>query len=290
MKSLRIFEIDEPVELLSPFILNSPHSGLEYPEKFLEEAVLSHEQLRKGEDTAVDVLFKKAVPAGAYFMKALFPRSFIDLNREPYELDPNMFDGKLPNHINTHSVRAAGGLGVIPRIIGKNTSIYNKLLHVDHGLERIENYYKPYHSVLQFLLAKIKSRFGFYVLIDCHSMPSTFAKLNKQSQKDIIIGDRFGQSCSQVLTEIFEIESKKLGYHVTRNIPYAGGYITEYYGTPKIQGHAIQIEINRALYMDEKTLELKKNFSVLQLDLQKIIYKLSILNASDLAPFSSAAE
>ncbi len=290
MQLLNIFELNELQELLKPYVFNSPHSGSDYPHHFLNQTVLPKDQLRKGEDTAVDVLFQKAVPEGCYFLKALFPRSFVDVNREPYELDPNMFDGKLPNYSNTKSVRVMGGLGVIPRIMAENTSIYNQLLKVGHGLERIEDYYKPYHAALQSILTKVKNRFGFYVLVDCHSMPSSIAKLNKQTQKDIIIGDRFGESCSQVLTEAFEYEAIKLGYQVTRNNPYAGGYITEHYGNPKTHGHAIQIEINRSLYMDEKTLKLKKDFPLIQSDLKKIIYRISNLNAADLAPFSNAAE
>lgn len=290
MQPLHIFEIKKPKEFTAPFVFNSPHSGCNYPSDFLKLTSLSENQLRSGEDTAVDVLFESSIPSNCYFMKALFPRSFIDVNREPYELDPNMFDGKLPAYANTRSVRVTGGLGVIPRIIGENIQIYDKLLSIQHSLERIEIYYTPYHAKLQSILGDIKNRFGYYVLIDCHSMPSSIAKSNRQFQSDIIIGDRFGKSCSQILTEAFEFEAKKLGYRVTRNLPYAGGYITEHYGNSKTQSHAMQIEINRALYMDEKTLKLKKNFSSLQSDLQKIIHEVTKLNAADLAPFSSAAE
>jgi N-formylglutamate amidohydrolase len=285
-----ILEIIEPTDILSALVLNSPHSGSNYPEIFLNQSILTQEQLRRGEDTDVDKLFHAALPHGACFMKALFPRSFIDANREAYELDQNMFDGKLPSFANIHSVRVAGGLGTIPRVIGEKTVIYNKKLNLKTAFENIDLYYKPYHQALQLLLQRVKNKFGMFVLLDCHSMPSCISGKDNVTRKDIILGDRFGKSCSPILIEQFECEAKKLGYEVTRNLPYAGGYITEHYGSPKTNGHALQIEINRALYMNEKTLRLTDNFYSLQADLKKIIATLSSLKATDLAPFSNAAE
>ncbi len=286
LQTLPILEIFQPAELLSPLVLNSPHSGSNYPDFFLKQSILSLEQLRRGEDTDVDKLFQPATPNGANFIKALFPRSFIDVNREPYELDPNMFDGKLPSFAKIHSLRVAGGLGVIPRIICENTAIYNKKIKVESALERIENYYKPYHNALFDILQNVKNQFGVSVLLDCHSMPSSISQKDKLTRKDIILGDRFGTSCSPILTETFEVEAKKLGYTVIRNLPYAGGYITEHYGNPKINSHALQIEVNRALYMNEKTLKITDNFYKLQTDLANVISKLAALRLDDLAPLS----
>jgi N-formylglutamate amidohydrolase len=290
LHSSTILEIIEPAKLLSPFVLNSPHSGANYPESFLNQSILSYEQLRFGEDTDIDKLFQTAVPSGACFIKALFPRSFLDVNREPFELDPNMFEGKMPSLANTRSARVAGGLGVIPRIIGEKTGIYNKKFKISHALERIELYHKPYHQALQDLLQRVRKKFGVSVLLDCHSMPSSIGPIESSKRKDIILGNRFGTSCSPILVEKFEIEAKKLGYAVSRNLPYAGGYITEHYGCPKTHSHALQIEINRALYMNEKTLELNDNFYRLQADLKTIIANISNLTASDLSVFRNAAE
>jgi N-formylglutamate amidohydrolase len=286
----QIFQIIEPADILSPLVLNSPHSGSLYPATFLNQSILSHEQLLRGEDTDIDKLFEAALPKGCCFLKALFPRSFIDANREPFELDPNMFDSKLPNITNTRSARVTAGLGVIPRIICENTGIYNEKIKIEDALDRIENYYKPYHQTLSSLLQRIKNKFGVSILLDCHSMPSSISGKDAKNRKDIILGDRFGASCSPILIEKFENEARKLGYAVIRNLPYAGGYITEHYGSPKTNSHALQIEINRALYMNEKTLQLTDGFYVLQADLVKIISSLTSLNSTDLLSFKNAAE
>jgi N-formylglutamate amidohydrolase len=290
LQTLSVFEIFEPPEITNAFVLNSPHSGTEYPQSFLKQTILSHEQLRYGEDTSVDKLFQTATPAGACFMKALFPRSFLDVNREAFELDPTMFEGIVPSFANTRSTRVAGGLGVIPRIIGEKTVIYNKKMKILDALERVDLYHKPYHQALQSLLGRVKDRLGMSVLLDCHSMPSSISRLDTSKRKDMILGNRFGTSCSPILVENFEIEAKNLGYAVTRNQPYAGGYITEHYGSPKTNSHALQIEINRDLYMNEKTLQLNDNFYALQADLKIIITKVSKLRPIDLAAFRDAAE
>ncbi|MFG1478504.1 N-formylglutamate amidohydrolase [Xanthobacter sp. V4C-4] len=248
--------IDPAFEILGleaatgPFLFNSPHSGRIYPTSFVAQTRLDFATLRRSEDSFVDELFEDVVNAGAPLMRALFPRSFLDLNREPYELDPRMFEGRLPPYANTRSVRVAGGLGTIARVVGDAQEIYPRRLTVVEGLERIEAYYKPYHQVLRRLIATTQRRFGMAVLVDCHSMPSTSTR-DESQRADVVLGDRYGTSCSGIVTDALERELSAAGYRVLRNKPYAGGYITEHYGNPAAGLHAVQIEVNRALYMEE---------------------------------------
>src|SRR5271166_1960167 len=166
------FEVIEPDSLVSPLVLSSPHSGDVYPRRFLERTRLSALQLRRSEDAFVDALFDGACDLGAPMIRARFPRTYLDLNREPYELDPRMFEGRLPSFANTRSIRVAGGLGTIPRVVGHAQEIYASRLPLEEGLRRIEKLYKPYHARLSGLLARAQLHFGLAVLIDCHSMPS----------------------------------------------------------------------------------------------------------------------
>ncbi len=257
---------------------------------FLSQVAVSEEQLRRGEDTAVDQLFLDATPDGASFIRAHFPRSFVDVNREPYELDPRMFTSPLPGYANTRSLRVAGGLGSVPRIVGDNIELYRKKLPTEDALGRIECFHKPYHAALRHLLSRTQSIMGFSILLDCHSMPSLSVGNGKTSSADIVLGDRHGTSCSAALIHLFGYEARQLGYVTVQNTPYAGGYITEHYGQPQVQSHALQIEINRALYMDEKTLLLGKNFDRLKSDLATIIARINDLTEQDLSPIRNAAE
>lgn len=248
------FEIAIPERVTSGFVFNSPHSGNLYPQAFLDRGRLSAHTIRRSEDAYVDRLFAPMVAHGAPLMRARFPRAYLDLNREPYELDPRMFEGRLPAFANTRSIRVAGGLGTIPRIVADGHEIYTGRLPVREGLARIEALYKPYHRALRRLITRAQDNFGYACLIDCHSMPSTSLSAESLGQADIVLGDRYGSSCSNVLTDLAEAALRARGFGVMRNKPYAGGFITEHYGEPSGHRHALQIEINRALYMHEATL------------------------------------
>lgn len=264
------FEVLAPPQWTCPIVLSSPHSGSVYPARFLAAARLDALALRRSEDAHVDALFLGAVDAGAPMLRARFPRAYLDVNREPYELDPRMFDGRLPSYANTRSLRVAGGLGTIARIVGEAQEIYARRLSVQEAMTRIETLYKPYHHALRQLLGQTTDRFGHCILIDCHSMPSTASAASdadEGARADIVIGDRFGASCDGAISDLLEIELRQRGYEIKRNKPYAGGFITEYYGLPKAECHAVQIEINRALYMDERTLEPNAHFQQLREDL-----------------------
>lgn len=283
------FEVIPPAEATAPFLFNSPHSGRIYPRAFVEQTRLDFTTLRRSEDTFVDELFMDAVAAGAPLMRALFPRSFLDLNREPYELDPRMFDGRLPPFANTRSIRVSGGLGTIARVVGDAQEIYPRRLAVSEALERIETYYKPYHQALRRHVGRIQRQWGVAVLVDCHSMPSTSTR-DDGARADFVIGDRYGTSCSEIVTGTLERALGARGYRVVRNKPYAGGYITEHYGNPAAGLHAVQIELNRALYMDERAYERNAGFAQVKADLAAVLPTLFAAVSEGLAPSRAAAE
>ncbi|TAL83306.1 MAG: N-formylglutamate amidohydrolase [Beijerinckiaceae bacterium] len=290
------FDVFEPSALASPLVFSSPHSGAIYPRRFLTAAKLDATALRRSEDAYVDELFAGVVAHGAPLLRARFPRAYLDLNREPYELDPRMFDGRLPVFANTRSVRVAGGLGTIARIVGESQEIYGERLKVDEALARIEKLYKPYHHSLRSLLDRAHQRFGLAVLIDCHSMPSVSSvpspdQTSGQKMKaDFILGDRYGTSCETVFVDTVEYELRRLGYHVTRNRPYAGGFITEHYGDTANQFHALQIEVNRGIYMDERTMEKALRFAQIAEDLCHVADQLAGLIATRRDDERAAAE
>lgn len=261
------FDVLSPTAITVPLVFNSPHSGAVYPASFLAASRLDPIALRKSEDCFVDALFDFALDYGAPLLRAHFPRAFLDVNREPYELDPRMFEGRLPAFVNSRSMRVAGGLGTIARIVGDQQDIYRTKLPVAEAMHRIETLYKPYHRALRGLLQDQHRRFGLALLIDCHSMPSTGAHRDEAQRADIVLGDRFGTSSAPFFVETLEEALRARGYRVGRNRPYAGGFITEHYGNPVNAVHAIQIEINRGLYMDERTFEKSENFAALRADL-----------------------
>jgi N-formylglutamate amidohydrolase len=284
------FEILEPAEWRGPVAFNSPHSGCVYPRAFLATASLDLAILRRSEDCFVDELLVGVVPRGNPLMRAHFPRCFVDVNREPYELDPRMFDGRLPSFANTRSMRVAGGLGTVARVVGDAQEIYDQRIPVDEALRRIEGLYKPYHRALRKLVTRIHREFGAAVLVDCHSMPSAAGPKDERPRADIVIGDRYGTSCLSIIADTIEVTLRERGYSVSRNKPYAGGFITEHYGNPAAGLHSIQLEINRALYMDERRLERSSSFAKVANDLEALADRLNDVTLDGLHPYRSAAE
>ncbi|AYD02171.1 N-formylglutamate amidohydrolase [Neorhizobium sp. NCHU2750] len=269
------FEVREPALQTIPFVFNSPHSGSQYPVDFLAESNLDALSIRRSADHYVDELFADAPELGAPLLVAHFPRAYLDVNREPYELDPRMFDGPLPPYVNIGSMRVAGGLGTIPRIVAENMEIYRKRLSVDEGLSRVEGIYKPYHACLRKLIARTHARFGLSVLIDCHSMPGNIRLSGSDVRPDFIIGDRYGTSASAELSRAALQFFDDMGFTAVRNKPYAGGFITEHYGRPVRGLHALQIEINRGLYVDETTLEKRDEFPIIAAALSTFMRRMS---------------
>jgi N-formylglutamate amidohydrolase len=256
-----------PTEQTVPFVFNSPHSGRFYPADFLTSTCLDKNEIRRSEDLLVDRLFAPVIHLGAPLMSAVYPRAYLDVNREPYELDPKMFAGRLPSFANIRSLRVAGGLGTIPRVVSDTANIYRGPLSVEEAMRRIERIYRPYHDTLRHLLAQTHVAFGLAVLIDCHSMPSNIRGGSSRGRPDFVLGDRFGTSCMPELTDRAASTLTSLGYSVCRNKPYAGGFITEHYGRPARGLHVLQIEVNRGLYMDEYGLEPHPGFERLSSDL-----------------------
>ncbi len=246
------FEVIEPTRQTSPFVFCSPHSGRAYPSSFLAQSRLGPSAIRRSEDLFVDQLFDFVPALGAPMLVARFPRAYLDVNREPYELDPAMFAGALPAQANSASVRVAGGLGTIPRIVAEREEIYAGRIPVAEAMARIETIYMPFHAALEGLIERTRRTFGFAILMDCHSMPSSVRPVPGGLKADIVVGDRFGTSSAHPYVAMAINRLTALGLDVTRNKPYAGGYITERYGRPRAGLHAIQIEINRALYADER--------------------------------------
>ena len=260
------FEIVEPAAQTTPLLFNSPHSGRRYPRAFVAASRLDPLTLRRSEDSFVEELFAGVVNLGAPLMRAHFPRAYLDVNREPYELDPRMFEGRLPSFANTRSMRVAGGLGTIARIVGDSQEIYARRLPVEDALLRIEQLYKPYHRALQKRLQATHKRFGLALLVDCHSMPSAPTGRDEQARADFVIGDRYGTSASGHFCDVLDGALRSRGYTVARNKPYAGGFITEHYGNPAADCHALQIEVCRSLYMDERRFKRNDQFELVARD------------------------
>ena len=284
------FEIIEPAQWRGPVVFNSPHSGSVYPRAFLTASRLEVTALRRSEDSFVDELALGVVERGYPLMRAHFPRCYVDVNREPYELDPRMFEGRLPSFANTRSMRVAGGLGTVARVVGDAQEIYGQRLPVDDAIRRIEGLYKPYHRALRRLFTRVHRDFGAAVLIDCHSMPSTAGSKDERPRADVVLGDRYGTSCVAAVVETIEATLRAQGYSVSRNKPYAGGFITEHYGAPALGRHSLQIEVNRALYMDERALASHSGFSRLAADLADVFREVIGQVDGDLAPHRIAAE
>ncbi|MEO0635021.1 MAG: N-formylglutamate amidohydrolase [Pseudomonadota bacterium] len=287
----------EPTDHLAPIVFSSPHSGRHYPDHFLAASRLDRTTLRASEDFFVDDLFAPCVEMGMPLIAANYPRAYVDLNREPFELDQRMFIDKLPGHANTRSVRVAGGLGTVARVVSENREIYAAPISTAEAFDRVEHVYRPFHDALRRTLARTHVAFGRSILIDCHSMPSgrlqsdrearTSAKKLKRKapaivrsgsgRAEFILGDRYGTSCAPELTDCVQACLRDMGYRVARNKPYAGGFITEHYGRPGRGLHALQIEINRALYVNEETQEPTEDFGQLRADLIKLMRALMVI-------------
>jgi N-formylglutamate amidohydrolase len=262
----------------------SPHSGQAYPEDFLKASRLDPQALRKSEDSFVHEIFAEAPNLGVPLIHALFPRAYVDPNREPYELDPVMFEDELPDYVNRSSPRVAVGLGTIARVVADGEDIYRRKLRFAEAERRIERLYRPYHAALEQLIQQTVARFGCCLLIDAHSMPSISGRGEIPRRRvDMVLGDRLGTSCHARVTRAAEARLKTLGYHVTLNAPYAGGFTTRHYGKPERGRHCLQIEINRALYMDERNFAPKAYLTRLKADMAALLEALGQLDPASLA-------
>lgn len=233
-------------------IFSSPHSGREYSAAFLAASGLDPLTLRSSEDAFVDQIFAAAPDAGAPLLAARMPRAYLDLNRASDELDPAVVEGVMRT---AHNPRVSSGLGVIPRVVANGRPIYSGKIRMDEAEARIARFWQPYHGALDTLLRESHASFGEAVLIDCHSMPHEAIEAHVRPghpRPDVVIGDRFGAAAGRDVVEQIEAAFAAIGLRVARNAPFAGAYIAQAYGRPSRRQHVVQIEIDRALYMDEE--------------------------------------
>ena len=277
------YHLIHPASRNTSVIFASPHSGRDYSWDFLRKTVLDAHTIRSSEDAFVDRLFDSAPNHGAVFLKAGAPRAFVDLNRAEDELDPALIAGVPHKGVNP---RVATGLGVIPRVVANGRAIYYGKLGMDEVRGRLDVYWHPYHATLQRLTAENHARFGQAILIDCHSMPrEAVAQLSKTTsgRPDIVIGDRFGASAGGDFVDQIESIFADAGFNVSRNAPFAGAYMVRRYGRPSKGQHAVQIEIDRSIYMDEKTVEPNSNFGTIRSILKEVTRKIADLGRSQQA-------
>ena len=275
------FETIRPRRLLAPLVLNSSHSGRDYPQRFLDMTRLDHLSIRQSEDAWVDELFGRAPHLGVPLLRAHFPRAYLDVNREPWELDPAMFVEPLSERFNTTSPRVAAGLGTLARVVAENKPIYRERLTLDDARMRIEGIYQPYHATLQRLLSEAMASFGVAILIDCHSMPRLIRSGDRPAP-DVVLGDRYGTACAAGIIDLVETVFAGAGLKVARNRPYAGGFCTRAYGRPQHGVHAVQIEISRHLYMNEVTLAKHDGFAAMRQIADRLTLALLGLNTETL--------
>jgi N-formylglutamate amidohydrolase len=270
-----------PDALAPPFILTRPpvqtaalvfasaHSGRCYSADFVATVRLDPVSLRRSEDCFVDDLFAAAPDYGAPLLAATFPRAYCDPNREPWELDPAMFEEALPAWVNTTSARVGAGLGTIARVVASGEAIYRNKLRFAEAEGRVRTLWQPFHDALAGLVDSTRKAFGSCLLIDCHSMPG--AVQHPRGAVDVVLGDAHGTACSARTVRRVEQVLVGLGYRVRRNDPYAGGFITRHYGRPRDGIEALQIEISRTLYMDEQRIEKLPQFTAVQQDMTTLV-------------------
>ena len=282
-----VLDLRRPMHCAVPLVIASPHSGADYPDDLIASARLDRLTLRRSEDCFVDEIFAAAPQLGAPLLAARFPRAYLDVNREAWELDPAMFADALPGFVNARSPRVRLGLGTIAKIVASGEEIYARKLRFAEARQRIEALYHPYHQVLHRLLDETEAAFGGYLLIDCHSMPS--AAGGPHDGADIVLGDCHGAACAPRIVETARAFLAQRNFAVALNAPYAGGFTTSHYGHPRRARHALQIELSRALYMDERSYRRKPGFDRLAGEMTALMRELGRLMLEFLGKLPRAA-
>lgn len=259
-----------PKALGTGVVFASPHSGAAYEDAFLRKSVLDGMAIRSSEDAFVDKLFDAVPLMGAPLLVADVPRAFVDLNRAADELDPALIDGARGA---SHNPRISSGLGVIPRVVANGRAIYRGKIPMAEARLRLAEHWHPYHRALRGLLDEARVQFGSTILIDCHSMPHEAIDQagGASNRPDIVLGDRFGAACGATIMRRIEQAFVDAGFKVARNAPFAGAYVTQHYGRPSRAQHAVQVEIDRALYMDEATIQPLPQFDAVKRRLTRAI-------------------
>ncbi len=283
------YRLGEPATLGSGVVFSSPHSGRTYFNELLLASRLSLQGLRASEDAFVDLLFSDALNRGAPLISAVAPRAYIDLNRAPGDLDPALVEGAETRPANA---RVVAGLGVVPRIVAEGVAIYDGKISMAEARRRVAYWHAPYHQKLMDLLLRARRRFGRALLIDCHSMPTGATSVGGRrlhAPVDVVLGDRFGMAAERALVDAIEQAFVDAGFRVARNAPFAGGYITERYGRPAAGVSAVQIELDRGLYLDQAFTEPAAEFEPLRRALRPVIARLCDLVRDRVRPASSLA-
>lgn len=276
------YHLKLPAEPCSSVIFASPHSSSDYPSEFVRQSVLDERAIRSSEDAFVDRLFAPAPEFGAPLLTAGVPRAYVDLNRSTDELDPALIDGA---RRQGHNPRVASGLGVIPRVVANGRAIYRGKLTMSEAMARIDSYWHPYHAALQTLLEDAHRTFGQAILIDCHSMPHEAmdgAARARGATPEIVLGDRFGAAAGADVVDRIEAAFAGAGLRVTRNAPFAGAFVTQAYGRPSRNQHAVQVEIDRAIYMDERAVAPNANFSEIARILRQVIAEIAMIGYGEM--------
>lgn len=269
------YQLIHPERRTTSVVFASPHSGRDYPWHFIRRTNLNEHTVRSSEDAFVDQLYDCAPQFGAPFLKAGAPRAFVDLNRSRDELDPALIEGALRQG---HNPRVASGLGVVPRVVANGKAIYSGKITMTEAERRIDQYWRPYHEALEAQLDQAHLMFGEAILIDCHSMPHEAMDTVARSgirRPEVVLGDRFGAAADEAIVNRIEAAFVSAGLVVTRNTPFAGAYITQHYGRPMRERHAVQIEIDRALYMNEQLIRPNNNFESFRALLQGVIAEIA---------------
>src|SRR6056297_2175597 len=282
------YEVTHPQKRLTSVVFASPHSGSDYPLTFLRGTRLNERSVRSSEDAYVDRLFDCAPQMGAPFIKAGAPRAFVDLNRAPDELDPALIEGV--RNSGGHNPRVASGLGVIPRVVANGQAIYSGKISASEAQRRIETYWRPYHEALEAQMDQAHTIFGSAILVDCHSMPhEAMDAIARRGMRrpEVVLGDRFGAAADGAVVDRIEEVFTRAGLVVTRNTPFAGAYITQAYGRPTRGRHAVQIEIDRALYMNERLIRPNGNFEAFRRLMRDVVREIADIGRSDAVPLAA---
>ena len=279
MARAQSFTVADPATLSTNLVFSSPHSGRDYPSELVERSRLGLLQLRASEDALVDDLFSAAPSFGAPLIAATAPRAWLDLNRGPDELDPALIEGVRSKGLNQ---RVAAGLGVVPRVVSEGAAIYHGKISLTEARSRIRDVHTPYHTALESLLMDARDRFGAAILFDCHSMPTEALRaaprvLGRSPQ--IVLGDRFGAAAGRSFIAETKLAFERAGFVVARNAPFAGGYITQRYGRPSYGIHAIQVEIDRGLYLDQDRIEPNGNYAEIKRLITQVVGDLTRLSS-----------
>ena len=269
----RAYDLHLPERRSTALVFASPHSGRHYPEAFVQRSILSAEALRSSEDAYVDDLFSEVTSYGAPLLAARMPRAWLDVNRSADELDPALIEGQ---RRGPHNPRVASGLGVVPRVVSGGRPIYSGKLSQSEVRARLRDVWYPYHGALRRLVDENVATFGRSILVDCHSMPHEALDYLSIGRKrpDIVLGDRFGSAASAEVSDVIEAEFTRAGFTVSRNAPFAGAFIAQHYGRPRASRHVVQVEIDRAAYMDEATLTPHSGYEGVKARLGKVIARL----------------